>query len=181
MLFRSQKFLAGLKGPDLRIALSWDEWMGITAPYAETSFTQKEVTARFHRNGYDWDNHGTLYTPAKEVNPKTAFLIIHGGSGNEHAFDLTPDGRPAPARVLAAQGFIVLSLSYTGLYPPGGTWSKPAATRMPHYLLDRDLPEAEILDRNLKCTRDVMLQGFAALVDKHLAGRDILEIGRAHV
>lgn len=170
-------FLSGIKAEETVVPLTWDDWLGVGAPYGETTFRVDEAQTRYHRNGYDWDIHGRIYRPAKEANPGLAFVMFHGGSGNEHNFDFTPDGRPCLARVLAGQGFTVLSLTYTGLYPPGGTWSKPATTRQPHYLLDRDLPEAEIADRNLKCTFNVLLQGSAQLTDEHLAGREILAMG----
>src|ERR1044071_4165197 len=27
----------------------------------------EDVTTRYHRNGYDWDMHGSLFTPEKEI------------------------------------------------------------------------------------------------------------------
>jgi hypothetical protein len=61
-----EKYLAGLKSSELLLKLTWDEWLVIAPPYAERKFTSTEVTARYQRNGYDWDMHGTLYTPAQE-------------------------------------------------------------------------------------------------------------------
>jgi pimeloyl-ACP methyl ester carboxylesterase len=93
--------------------------------------------------------------------------------------DLTPDGRPGLARVLAAQGFRVMVLTYPGHYPPGGIWQIPVAERMPIYLFDRQLPNDEILDRNLKCTFNVILQGAGLLTDQHFAGREIIGFGHS--
>ena len=93
--------------------------------------------------------------------------------------DLTPDGRPGLARVLAAQGFKVMALTYPGHYPPGGIWKQPVAERNPIYLFDRDLDQAEIDDRNLKCTFNVILQGAGLLTDQHLAGREIIGFGHS--
>jgi hypothetical protein len=93
--------------------------------------------------------------------------------------DLTPDGRPGLARVIAAQGFKVLSLTYPGHYPPGGVWKLPVAERNPVYLMDRDLTLEEISDRNLKCTFNVILQGAGLLADQHLAGREIISFGHS--
>lgn len=174
-----EKYLAALNSNDLVQRLSWDDWRSIEAPFDTIGFAQKGISVRYHRNGYDWDIHGCLYTPEKEVDRKVAFIMFPGGSGNEHNVDLTPDGRPGIARVLARQGFTTLALSYTGLYPPNGRWSKPASTRLPHYLLDRELPEAEILDRNLKCTFNVIVQGAAKLIDENLGGRDIIAYGHS--
>jgi pimeloyl-ACP methyl ester carboxylesterase len=93
--------------------------------------------------------------------------------------DLTPDGRPGLARVVASQGFKVLALTYPGHYPKGGVWKQPIPQRMPVYLMDRELPTEEILDRNLKCTFNVILQGAGLLTDEHFAGREIIGFGHS--
>lgn len=172
-------FLDGLKSDELLLTLDWNEWLAVIPPFEDGSFSAAEIIVRYHRNGYDWDMHGSLYTPGKEIRPKRAFVLFHGGAGSEKIMDLTPDGRPGLARVLAAQGFTVLSLTYPGHYPPGGEWKTGVPARMPIYLLDRDLPAEEILDRNLKCTFNTILQGAGLLVDQHLAGRDILAFGHS--
>lgn len=174
-----KKFLTGLKSKDLLFKLTWDEWLQVNAPYAPVSFTQRDVFTRFKRNGYDWDIQGILYTPAKEVNPGVAIAMIHGGAGSAYGKDTTPDGRPGIARVLAAQGVKVLNVTYPGHYPPGGVWKESVAERQPWYLLDRKLSAEEIYDRNLKCTFNVDMQGFAQLVDENLAGRKILAYGHS--
>lgn len=173
------RYLDGIGGEDLLVKLDWDQWLGIEAPYPEVDFEVEEVTARFSRNGYDWDIHGRLYTPENEVDPSKAFVVCHGGAGSERIMDETPDGRPGMSRRLAAQGFKVLAMTYPGHYPRGGTWQVSVEDRMPVYLLDQDLAEDEILDRNLKCTFNVNCQGFAALIDEHLAGRKILGWGHS--
>lgn len=175
----AQMFLEGLKSRGLLLKLTWDEWVAIAPPYPEGNFSTRDVTVRYQRNGYDWDIHGTLYTPEKELNDKRAFVLFHGGAGSEKIMDLTPDGRPGLARVLAAQGLKALALTYPGHYPPGGVWKIPIAERQPVYLMDRDLPKDEILDRNLKCTFNVILQGAGLLADQHLAGREILAFGHS--
>ncbi|MBI1996862.1 MAG: alpha/beta fold hydrolase [Deltaproteobacteria bacterium] len=175
----AQTFLEGLKSRGLLLKLTWDEWVAIAPPYPEGNFSTRDVTVRYQRNGYDWDIHGTFYTPEKELNDKRAFVLFHGGAGSEKIMDLTPDGRPGLARVLAAQGLKALALTYPGHYPPGGVWKIPIAERQPVYLMDRDLPKDEILDRNLKCTFNVILQGAGLLADQHLAGREILAFGHS--
>ncbi|MBI2179393.1 MAG: alpha/beta fold hydrolase [Deltaproteobacteria bacterium] len=175
----AQTFPEGLKSRGLLLKLTWDEWVAIAPPYPEGNFSTRDVTVRYQRNGYDWDIHGTLYTPEKELNDKRAFVLFHGGAGSEKIMDLTPDGRPGLARVLAAQGLKALALTYPGHYPPGGVWKIPIAERQPVYLMDRDLPKDEILDRNLKCTFNVILQGAGLLADQHLAGREILAFGHS--
>lgn len=173
------RYLAALASPELLLTLTWDEWIAVSPPYKDGGFSSQDVTARFNRNGYDWDLHGTLYSPATEVDPRRAFVLFHGGAGSEKIMDLTPDGRPGLARVLAAQGFKALALTYPGHYPAGGMWQKPVAERMPIYLFDRELPLDEILDRNLKCTFNTILQGAGLLTDRHLNGREILAFGHS--
>ena len=173
------RYLEGVSGKDYLVRFDWDQWLKIGPPYPKVDFSVKEVTTRFSRNGYEWDIHGRVYTPSKEVDPSIAITVAHGGAGSELIMDETPDGRPGMSRHLAAQGFKVFAMTYPGHYPPGGTWKVSVEDRMPHYLLDRDLPRDEILDRNLKCTFNVICQGFAALIDEHLAGRKVLGWGHS--
>ncbi|MGE5220549.1 MAG: alpha/beta fold hydrolase [Chloroflexota bacterium] len=175
----SQKLLDGLKSKELLLKLTWDEWLKIGPPYDDRSFSSADVTVRYLRNGYDWDIHGTLYSPQTETDSRRAFVFFHGGAGSEKIMDLTPDGRPGLARVLAAQGFKVLALTYPGHYPPGGVWKDPVAVRSPIYLFDRDLSQEEIADRNLKCTFNVILQGAGMLTDECFAGREIIGFGHS--
>ena len=175
----TEKFLAGLESDEILLKLSWDEWLGLQPPYAEGNFTLADATVRYRRNGYEWDMHGSLYSPQRETDPRRAFVFFHGGAGSEKIMDLTPDGRPGLARVLAAQGFKVLALTYPGHYPPGGVWKQPITERNPIYLFDRDLPEEEIRDRDLKCTFNVILQGAGLLTDQNLAGREIIAFGHS--
>src|SRR5262247_3962958 len=174
-----EKYLDALNERELLLRVTWEEWLSVQAPYPNVNFSTADVTARFQRNGYDWDMHGTLYTPEREVQANRAFVFFHGGAGSERVMDRTPDGRPGLARALASQGFKALALTYPGHYPPGGTWQAPPEQRNPIYLMDRDLPLAEILDRNLKCTFNTIVQGAGLLADKHLAGREIIPFGHS--
>ena len=174
-----ERYLDGLKARELLIKLAWAEWQAIQPPYTDGKFTTADAWIHYRRNGYDWDMHGTLFTPQNETDPQRAFVFFHGGAGSEKIMDLTPDGRPGLARVLAAQGFRVLALTYPGHYPPGGVWKFPVAERNPFYLIDRDLSPEEILDRNLKCTFNVILQGAGLLTDEHFAGREIIAFGHS--
>jgi pimeloyl-ACP methyl ester carboxylesterase len=174
-----EKFLTDLGSTDLLLKLNWDEWLTIEPPYSDVKISSQDVVARYNRNGYDWDIHGTLFTPEKELDSNRAFVFFHGGAGSEKIMDLTPDGRPGLARVVASQGFNVLALTYPGHYPKGGVWKQPIAERMPIYLVDRELPTEEILDRNLKCTFNVILQGAGLLTDQRFAGREIIGFGHS--
>ena len=166
----TEKFLAGMKSTDLLLKLTWDEWLSIDAPYDPTGLTTTDAWTRYHRNGYEWDMHGTVYTAEKETDPRRAFVFFHGGAGSEKIMDLTPDGRPGLARVVASHGFKVLALTYPGHYPLGGVWQQPIPERNPIYLKDRDLPKDEISERNLKCTFNVILQGAGFRKLKNLTG-----------
>ena len=119
-----QKVLTGLTGDELLIKLDWDEWLEVNAPYGDVTFTQQDVITRYNRNGYDWDIQGILYTPSAEVDSNLAIVMFHGGAGSSYGKDTTPDGRPGLPRVLAAQGFTVLNLTYPGHFPPGGIWKE---------------------------------------------------------
>ncbi len=169
------KYLKALKSKDLIYYPTWDEWLEVASPYPETPYDKKRVTARFNRNGYDWDINGALYTPKKEVDPKIAWLVTLGTNGSEGECDVCPDGRPGIAAILAANGFTVMTFSFPGhYYPPDGIWPMPVPERNPVYLFDQQLSDAEIADRNLKCTFDTNMQGVATLVERHLAGRGLV-------
>jgi pimeloyl-ACP methyl ester carboxylesterase len=174
-----EKYLDGLKSRELLLKLAWDEWLAIKPPYGDDKFSMEDVTVRYRRNGYDWDMHGTLYIPEREANAQRAFVCFHGGAGSEKIMDLTPDGRPGLARVLASQGFKTLTLTYPGHYPPGGVWKQAIPERSPIYLFDRELSAEEIKDRNLKCTFNTILQGAGLLTDRYLTGREILAFGHS--
>jgi poly(3-hydroxybutyrate) depolymerase len=174
-----EAFLAGLEGDEDPLRLSWEEWLAIGPLCEEAAFEIREVTARYARNGYDWDIHGRLYTPEEPLPGAPAFVFFHGGADSEMVFDQTPDGRPGQARVLAAQGYSVLAVTYPGHYPPGNHWHAPIVTRQPVYILDRTLDADEVADRNLKCTFNVILDGAGALVAQNLAGRDIVAWGHS--
>lgn len=177
----ADRFLQGLDTGNLLVRLDWEQWLGIDAPFAENGVTRREVTARYARNGYDWDIHGSLFVPEREREGSLAFVMFHGGAGSENIFDRTPDGRPGLGRVLAQQGYTALAITYPGHWAPtpGGLWTTPVPERLPIYLLDRTLPDDETLDRNLKCTFNVILQGAAQLVDAHLAGRTVIAFGHS--
>src|SRR5437773_9594131 len=100
----TEKFLTGLKSNDLLLRLTWDEWLAMEAPYNATQLTTADAWTRYHRNGYDWDMHGTLYTPEKETDPRRALVSFNGGPGSETIINMPPDGRPGLARARAAQG-----------------------------------------------------------------------------
>lgn len=174
-----RKLLDDLAKDGLLVRIGWKQWLELNPPHPQVGYKTREVTKRFRRNGYDWDIHGTLYLPDREVRPDTGFFLIHGGAGSETEFAETPDGRPGLGAILAAQGFRVLAATYPGHYPPGGLWKKPVKTRQPLYLLDRKLSAAETRDRHLKATLNVYVEGAARLIDSTMGGRRILAHGHS--
>ena len=72
-----EKYFEGLKSDELFLKLTWDEWLADRRhPMTTGKFPATDVTARYQRNGYDWDMHGTLYTPEKEIDPRRAFVFF---------------------------------------------------------------------------------------------------------
>jgi hypothetical protein len=173
------KYLGRLAAGDKLIRLTWKQWLELRAPYPETGYTTKELTVRFRRNGYAWDAHGTVYIPKKEARGKTGFFLVHGGAGSEREFIETPDGRPGLAPILASQGFRTITVTFVGEYPPGGLWKEPVKTRQLHYLLDRKLGRKEILDRDVKRTLNVIIEGAARLTDRAMPGYDVMSYGHS--
>jgi pimeloyl-ACP methyl ester carboxylesterase len=172
-------FLEFLQRDALMWEPSWDQYLRINPPFPSTSFEVEEVTARYHRNGYDWDIHGKLYSPDQEIVPNTTILMVHGGSVNESTFDRVPPNRPGWARVVAAQGVQVLTVSHPGLWPPRGVWPKNPMERTPVFLLDQAIDAVELEDRLLKYSFNLVVHGIATLIDQTLAGRKVFAFGHS--
>lgn len=175
----ARKLLDDLADKELLTKVTWEQWLDVGAPFPDVAYRTRDVTARYARNGYDWDIHGTLYEPERESRPGIGFVLFHGGAGSEKEMHETPDGRPSLAAILAAQGFRCLSITYTGHYPPGGEWKESVAERQPYYLLDRKLSLEEIADRNMRCTFNVHMQGAGLLTDEHMRGYRLLCYGHS--
>ena len=123
-----------------------------------------------------------MFDPTKTIeafDPEVAKALAQESQRQEEHIELIASENYASPLVMAAQGFTVLSLTYPGHHPPGGTWTVPITERQPIYLLDQSLPAEEVHDRNLKCTFNVILQGAGFLVDEHLAGRRLLAFGHS--
>jgi pimeloyl-ACP methyl ester carboxylesterase len=174
-----ESYLAALDQEPLLAKLDWTQWLDLGAPFPTTGFRRRDVVERFSRNGFEWDVHGTLYEPDREVEPGVAIVFLHGGAGSEKEFEETPDGRPGLAAIAASLGFRSLAITYPGHYPPGGEWTRSVADRQPVYLLDRTLPDEEISARNMRCTFNVIVEGAARLTDKVLPDHRILAHGHS--
>ena len=71
-----EKYLEGLKSGELLLKLTWDEWLSINAPFENIDFSVEDVTVRYHRNGYDWDMHGSLYSPGARSRPASGLRMF---------------------------------------------------------------------------------------------------------
>ncbi len=95
---------------------------------------------------------------------------------------LRPDARwpPGQARVLAAQGFTVLAITYPGplsrLAEPG---ARPIPQRQPLYLLDRESADGRGARSQPQMHVQPILQGAGQLVSQELSGRDLLVWGHS--
>ena len=68
-------YVSALNAKELLVKLTWDDWLSVEAPYDRVKFSARDVTARYGRNGYEWDVHGTLYVPEKELDARRAFSM----------------------------------------------------------------------------------------------------------
>jgi hypothetical protein len=175
----SSTLVKSLNGDDVLLKPDWPSWIEIKAPFDSVGYSSQSVQTRFNRNGYDWDVHGTLLIPEREVAPGVAFVMTHGGASSEFELLETPDQRPGVAAVIASQGFRVLVVTWVGHYDPNGEWQLPVAERMPIYLFDSTLPDAEVADRMLKCTYNLTVEGIARLTDLHLPNHKLMSFGHS--
>jgi pimeloyl-ACP methyl ester carboxylesterase len=158
---------------------TFEQWIEQKAEPRGYGCLSRPVQTRFHRNGFDWDMRGTLFEPAHGAAAKTGFVLLHGGAGSEMEFVETPDGRPGLAPVLAGEGFRTLALSFPGHLPKPGVWQQTVRARDPCYLLDENLPSAEVARRNIVCTFNTIVQGAVDLVDTHFDGDDVILFGHS--
>ncbi|HWG06062.1 MAG TPA: hypothetical protein VG271_13695, partial [Beijerinckiaceae bacterium] len=163
--------------PDIEYP-SWEEWLAVAPRREAAEVAYKEAVVRFEANGFEWDVHGTLVGPLG-AQRREKFVLTHGGAGSEAELLQTPDGRLGLAVILANQGYQTLAMSFVGHFPRGGVWDVGVAERQPVYLLDRDLPTTEILERNLHCAFDVHVRGMAALVDHVFSGEPLIAFGHS--
>lgn len=173
------KFLDFLKGRELLLELTLDEYLSVKTPFPETKYSTREVTSRYYRNGYDWDIHGTLYTPERESIPGISILMVHGSGVNESTFDKTPNGRAGWARVIASHGFKVLSVSYPGQWLPESMRKKPSEDRTPSFLFDREIGADELRERMLRYTFSLVAQGITTLAEQNLVGSNMIAFGHS--
>ncbi|MDE0212708.1 MAG: hypothetical protein OXN22_01365, partial [Deltaproteobacteria bacterium] len=78
----TQTFTRALEADDTLVPIGWDDWLGMPPPDDDGAYTVTELVERYQRNGYEWDMHGSLYTPARERDDRPAFVVFHGGGAN---------------------------------------------------------------------------------------------------
>jgi hypothetical protein len=135
---------------------------------SEIGYRAKWHVVRYRHYGVEWDITGLALQPTRPEPGLPTFVQIHGGSGNFYQFFIAPHNAPGFGQYLA-QKMQVLLVTIPGNYKPGG-WSIPPEERVPSYLLDRDLPEAELRARNAMFTFSLIAEGVVQLVEKTTSG-----------
>ena len=126
-----------------------------------------EVRYRFY--GLDWDIPGLHLTPNNPLPGMPTLVIIHGGSGNWYEFFLDSLNRPGLGQYLA-QRIPVLLVTIPGNYRHGGWRETDYASRIPGYLLDRDVAAEELRVRNAVYTFRLVTEGVKTLVETVTTG-----------
>lgn len=137
------------------------------------------VVERYKHYNMDWDITGLKLTsnnPTAKNYPW--FVIINGGAANFYEFYVDLKNRPGWAAFLA-QKINVMIVSIPGNFKYGG-WPLPIQdeNRQPQYLLDKDLPMAEIHLRNALVNNQVVMQGLKQIIMENTTG-DILISGHS--
>src|SRR5215472_13942878 len=137
------------------------------------------VIERFRRYNLEWDITGLrLESLDPEAKSYPWFIVMNGGAANFYEFFVDLKNRPGWGQFLA-QKMNVMIVTIPGNFKYGG-WEEPIESprRQPQYLLDRDLPMAEIEVRNTLLNNRVEMQGLKNLIMKNTQG-DILLIGHS--
>src|SRR5258706_9103424 len=115
----------------------------------ELGYKADWIVERFRRYNLDWDIGALRLT---SLNPDAKnypwFIIMNGGAANFYEFYVDLKNRPGWGQFLA-QKMNVMIVTIPGNFKYFG-WEEPIESlkRQPQYLLDRDLPMAEIELRN---------------------------------
>jgi hypothetical protein len=170
-------------------SMSWDDYIQFPDPFSRTAFTVNEAEARIARypnpgrSGqlFDWDIHGTLFTPAKNSIGEMAVVMIHGGAANECEFIFTPDGPeeyvdltrtdPEKARVGVAQHIASLGIPVLAVSLPGHYSRKPwppIADRRPEFILGEIPTDEELKHRLAVYTFRMCIEAVKTLIEKAL-------------
>jgi hypothetical protein len=148
-------------------------------PAEKLGYKAEWVVERYKRYNMDWDITGLKLTSLNpDANKYPWFIIMNGGAANFYEFFVDLKNRPGWGQFLA-QKMNVMIVTIPGNFKYGG-WEEPiqSLNRQPQYLLDRDLPMAEIEVRNTLLNNRLVMQGLKSLILKDTQG-DILLIGHS--
>lgn len=144
----------------------------------QLGYRAKFHVVRYSRYGFDWDITGFQLQPLKPAAGLPTIVIIHGGSANLYEFFLDPLNGPGLGQYLA-QKVPVLLVTIPGNYKDGGwTEKRPYDERIPGYLLDAKLTNAEADKRNASFTFALIMDGLERLIEKSTRG-PLLMIGHS--
>ena len=141
-------------------------------PADQLGYRAKWHEIRFQYYGLDWDIGGLHLMPNDPMPGAPTVAIIHGGSANWQWFLTTPLNEAGLGQYLA-QKVPVLLITIPGNYKHGG-WTAPYETRIPAYLLDRELSEEEARVRNSIYTFQLVAEGVRNLVERTTTGQVVL-------
>lgn len=120
---------------------------------------------RFRVYGLDWDITGLHLMPENAVPGLPAIVIVNGGAANWYEFFFDPLNRPGLGQYLA-QKVPVLLVSIPGNYRHGGWTEDDFGSRIPGYVLDREISDGEAAIRNAVFTFRVVTDGVTGIVDQ---------------
>ena len=126
------------------------------------------IEHRFEHYGLPWDITALRLDPVNPEPGLPTIALVHGGAANWYEFFLDPMNGPGVAQYLAQKTSVVL-VTIPGNYRHGG-WPEPIPLRQPQFLLDRDLPAAEVAARNAMLTFTLINEGVAQVVERHVPG-----------
>lgn len=128
---------------------------------------------RFQVYGVDWDIGALHLVPESPSGNLPTMVIINGGAANWYEFFIDPKNRAGLGQYLA-QKVPVLLVTIPGNYRHGGWSEMDFGNRIPAYLLDRDVSQAEAKLRNAAYTFRVVSDGVRAIVEDVVDGGAVL-------
>ena len=175
----TEKYLDGLKSERASLETHLGRMARHRAAVPDGKFTTARCSARYQRNGYDWDMHGTLYTPEKETDRTRLSFFFTAAPAAKRSWTSRPTAGLGWRACWPPKDFKVLALTYPGHYPPGGIWQH--SRRRAHADLSAGSRTAE--GGNSRSQSEMYFQrhssGRGPLTDQHLAGREIIGFGHS--
>jgi len=138
-------------------------------PAEKLGYQAKWHELRYQVYGLDWDITGLHLIPNDPLPDMPTIAIIHGGADNWYEFFIDPLNQPGLGQYLA-QKIPVMLITIPGNYRHGGWPEKDLATRVPGYVLDREIAEDELKVRNSIYTFRVITDGVKKLLETTTTG-----------